>query len=250
MAENTDMLIVFDFDGTLAPIVPDRAKAELPDENRIFLQDLVSMEKTAVAIISSRHLDDILFRVGIPEVNVGGNSGLEWFIPGKGRSEITQRDRIEIHRARLRYLDVIGSLSGLKGIEIEDKFWSVSIHTRNASEISRRHLDILLQDWTPLRKLRKFRGPHEVEVSLIPTVDKMYGLRRLCDLIGFDPKPEKIIYAGDDENDSQAMSWVLFIGGVVITVGQQRLLPESHLVSGPLCLASELRKILAQLHNS
>lgn len=243
------MLIVFDFDGTLAPIVPDRTKAELPNENRIFLHDLAAMEKTAVAVISSRHLDDLLCRIDVPEVFVGGSSGLEWFIPGKGRSEISQQYKDEIYHARLHYMDVIRSLTRLKGIEIEDKFWSIAIHTRNASESSKKHLDSLLQDWTPLRRLRKFRGPNAVEVALISAIDKTSGLKRLCDLIGFDPKPAGLIYAGDDENDSQAMSWVLYMGGVVITVGSQRLLPESHLVSNPLCLASEFRNILTQLQH-
>ena len=71
-------LWVFDFDGTLSSIVPDRNEARLHRECERMLRFLARSPWNRVAVLSSRTLDDIVSGVPIPGVFVGGASGLEW----------------------------------------------------------------------------------------------------------------------------------------------------------------------------
>jgi trehalose 6-phosphate phosphatase len=80
------LLWVFDFDGTLSPIVPDRAAARLHRECERMLRFLARSPWNRVAVLSSRTLDDVGSRVPVPGVFIGGASGLEWRFPGGHRS--------------------------------------------------------------------------------------------------------------------------------------------------------------------
>jgi len=75
-------LWVFDFDGTLSPLVPDRAVARLHRASLALLKDLAAEPRDRVAVLSSRTLDDIVPRVPVPQAYLGGGCGLEWRTPG------------------------------------------------------------------------------------------------------------------------------------------------------------------------
>src|SRR3972149_2640835 len=77
-------LWVFDFDGTLSPLVPDRTVARLHPASLALLKDLVADPRDRVAVLSSRTLEDIVPRVPVPQVYLGGGCGLAWRIPGGG----------------------------------------------------------------------------------------------------------------------------------------------------------------------
>ena len=69
------VLCVFDFDGTLSPIVAQPAQARLPPEIR---KRLLALQKlTPVAILTGRSLADIRDRLGFTTDFVVGNHGLE-----------------------------------------------------------------------------------------------------------------------------------------------------------------------------
>ena len=70
-------LWVFDFDGTLSPIVPERNEARLHRECERMLRFLARSPWNRVAVLSSRTLDDVVSRVPVPGVFVGGASGLD-----------------------------------------------------------------------------------------------------------------------------------------------------------------------------
>lgn len=245
MSEKIKRIIIFDFDGTLSEIVPHRGNAELYDENRRLLRDLAGRQEDIVAVLSSRTLQDIRSRIDVPGVFIGGSNGLEWFLPGKGISPAPQEVRDKVNRTRGMLIGLIRSLENCAGVEIEDKLYSVAVHTRNASESSRVSVEKFLQDCAPVRELGKFRGPEVIDIALAPGMDKSAGVRRLCGLIGGDPEAYEILYAGDDENDARAMDWVVHHGGIAITVGQRPLVPGSRVVGGPSYLAGEVRKLLS-----
>src|SRR4051794_19629681 len=73
------MLCGFDFDGTLAPIVTEPHRAEVPLD---VLRRLVELcECTPVAVITGRSLADIRARLDFSPDFVAGNHGLEG-VPG------------------------------------------------------------------------------------------------------------------------------------------------------------------------
>lgn len=116
------VLLAFDFDGTLAPIVrfPHRARARA--ETRALLRRLTRRYPTV--IISSRGLDDLRERVaGTGIARVIGDHGAD----GGPR---TAGLAAQVHRWRGRLHDGIAHIAGAVA---EDKRLSVSVHYDDAS---------------------------------------------------------------------------------------------------------------------
>lgn len=239
MNEREERLWIFDFDGTLSPLVPDRSAARLDPSCGDLLRRLVCIPGQRAAVLSSRRLDDLVQRVPVPGVFLGGGSGLEWRLPD-GRRRFAGRELQEkLSQRRKALLPKIRSLETIEGVEIEDKKWSVAVHVRKASAGSKKFVQLLLEDWKPLRRIRKFRGPEVMELQLLSEVDKAWGVRRLCDILDFEPDG-RLVYSGDDENDAAAMQWVLHLKGQVFTVGPKPLVRGSRIVNSPSALAREI----------
>jgi trehalose 6-phosphate phosphatase len=125
-------LWMFDFDGTLSPLVADRTAASLDPNCRDMLHQLAAKRNYRCAVISSRLLADITSCVDVPGIYLGGGSGLEWRLPD-GRLRVPKADRMDaIQKIRETLIPEIMEWSRLPGIEIEDKQWSVAIHIRRA----------------------------------------------------------------------------------------------------------------------
>jgi len=239
MDEREEMLWIFDFDGTLSPLVPDRTAACLDPSCRDLLMRLVRLSCQRVAVLSSRRLDDLAVRVPVSGVFLGGGSGLEWRLPNGEERIAGKVFQDKLHQRRKTLLPKIRSLQTIPGVEIEDKKWSIAIHVRSAPMESREFVKLLMEDWTPLRRLRKFRGPEVIELQLLPEIDKTFGVRRICDILNIEPE-KRLVYSGDDENDAAAMQWVLHLKGEVYTVGDKPLVEGSRVVSSPSALAREI----------
>jgi trehalose 6-phosphate phosphatase len=242
-------LWVFDFDGTLSPIVPDRNDVHLHRECERMLRFLVRGPWNRVAVLSSRALHDIVSRMPVPGVFVGGASGLEWQLPGGHRIGPGSASEALLAAKRRAVFPLLKEFASIPGVEIEDKRWSVAVHYRNASPRSFRRRVSLLQRLRSRKDIKVFRGPEVVEVQMLIGAGKSAGVRRLCRLTDCDPAKERIVYAGDDENDAVAIRWVLSKGGAGIVVGNRITVPQTRHVEGPAGLARAVREIAdAALH--
>jgi len=115
------VLLAFDFDGTLAPIVEDREDAVMRGKTRALLATVC--EQYPCAVISGRAKRDVAARLGrVGMKYVIGNHGIE---PGAGIARF-QRD-VAIFRPLLAQ-----ALAVAQGIEIEDKRYSLAVHYRAA----------------------------------------------------------------------------------------------------------------------
>lgn len=236
-------LWVFDFDGTLSPIVPDRNKARLHRECERMLRFLMRSPWNRVAVLSSRALDDIVSRVTVPGVFVGGASGLEWRLPGGRRIGPGAASEALLAANRRAVFPLLMEMASVPGVEIEDKRWSVAVHYRNASPRSFRRRVSLLQRLRNRKGIKVFRGPEAVEVQMLGGTGKSAGVRRLCRIADRDPSRERIVYAGDDENDAVAIRWVLSKGGAGIVVGNRITVSKARHVEGPAGLARAVREL-------
>ncbi len=233
----------FDFDGTLSPIVPERSEAMIHPACKKLLEELVVRANECVAVLSSRLLDDLIPRVGVPGVFMGGGSGTEWFVEGKGRwvADKKLENRLKIARGEL--LPKILKLGVMPGIEIEDKKWSVAVHTRKCTDDSRKKIAAIMEMWRASNMVRIFGGPEVKELPFLPEIDKAFGVRALCTFLGFDQSKGELVYAGDDENDALAMQWVIQQGGVAFTVDHIFLTTGAVVVESPEGLAGEVRRL-------
>jgi len=88
---------MFDFDGTLSPLVTERTAASLDSACRDMLHRLAAVQGFHCAIISSRQLADLESRVDVPGIFLGGGSGLEWKLPD-GRRQVPDVARMDAVR--------------------------------------------------------------------------------------------------------------------------------------------------------
>lgn len=116
------VLLAFDFDGTLAPIVSERDRAVMRARTRTLLA--AACELYPCAVISGRARGDVATRLADASAKyVVGNHGIE-----AGTSEISEFARVvAIVRPLLEH-----ALAHHFGIEIEDKRYSLAIHYRYA----------------------------------------------------------------------------------------------------------------------
>ena len=230
-------LWVFDFDGTLSPIVEDRHAARIHPMCRELLKGLARMPLHFVVVLSSREIEDLAKRVPLPRVILGGASGLEWRLPGGHR--IRPGDPFEDRREKARAaLDpLLTRLSHIPGVDVEDKGWSVAVHHRHVLPGVVPMLTPLLDELEEMPDIRVFRGPSVAEVQLLRNVSKSFGVRTICQIIGFDPSKDRILYAGDDQNDALAMRWVLRKKGIAFSVGNAAHVPGARVVENPVALA-------------
>ncbi len=233
----TRSLWVFDFDGTLSPIVKDRHAARIHPMCRELLRGLARMPAHIVVVLSSREIEDLAKRVPLPRVILGGASGLEWRLPGGHR--IRPGDAFEARRERVRETlrPLLTRLSHIPGVDVEDKGWSVAVHYRHILPGVAPMLDPLLQELEETPDVRVYRGPSVAEVQLLRNVNKSFGVRTICRIIGVDPSKDRILYAGDDGNDVVAMRWVLRKGGIAFSVGGAARVPGANVVENPVALA-------------
>jgi trehalose-phosphatase len=234
---------VFDFDGTLSPLVPDRNAARLHPESRALLKYLAAEPRNRVAVLSSRSLEDLVPRIPIPGVFLGGGSGLEWRLTGGHRIRPGEQAEKRLEAAREAVLPDITRIRAFPGVDLEDKRWSVAVHFRRVLPEALCMLLPLLRDLKKHPGIRVYEGTSAAEVQFFPSVNKSFGVRRLCRLLGLDPSKDRIFYAGDDENDAVAMRWVLSRRGTAIAVGNRVRVPGVLRVDGPVGLARAVREL-------
>ena len=185
---SSNVLLAFDYDGTLAPIVSEPKSARMRAATRRLLTEVA--RRYPCVVISGRARDDVVRHVGaVPVWHVSGNHGLEpW------GQDATYRTQVGIWVRRLRE-----QLSGHAGVAVEDKRYSVTVHFRNAPE---RQKAVSAVD----RAVRSLKGARTLEgkrsISLLPrgSADKGTALRRTRRLLACDTA----IYIGDDETDEDA----------------------------------------------
>src|SRR5687767_13130078 len=122
------LVLLLDFDGTLAPIVDDPAQAAIPPETRTELERLMGMAGVTVAVVSGRGLGDVRGRAAIPGIAYAGNHGMEIDGPGLHRTHpeaLDARPALDLARVGLE-----GALDGVPGAWVEDKLLTLSIHFR------------------------------------------------------------------------------------------------------------------------
>src|SRR5206468_4160628 len=130
LAQAPHVLLYLDYDGTLAPIVSDPAKACLSAPMAVTLRALGACELMSVTIISGRERADLQARVGVPGLIYAGNHGLE--ISGPGFVFI-EPAAVACEEALQRLAaDLTVRLRPIAGAFVEDKGLTVSVHFRQA----------------------------------------------------------------------------------------------------------------------
>ncbi len=188
-----------DIDGTLAPIVPDYACAEVPEAARSALSALA--RRLSVVALTGRGVADAYRIVGLDEVVYSGNHGAEWLEDGVERVEPLAApyvDRVhEIARRAEREL-------AMDGVFVEDKGPSVSIHYRQAADRPAARAAVLDFVASAAEGMRLGEGKMVVEVRPPVALSKGEALRAYSRRAGL----ASVLAIGDDLTDAEAFGVV------------------------------------------
>lgn len=186
------LLCAFDFDGTLAPLVPMPDQASLPDDIRERL--VVLATHAPVAIITGRSIEDIHARIGFDPDYVVGNHGLEG-VPGWEAHAAKHRSACAAWMAQLA--DALPGRLDDAGIMVEDKRYSLSVHYRQARDpgLAARALENLFDALSP--RPHVIGGKYVFNLLADDACNKGIALDRLMRASG----AQRAIYVGDDVTD-------------------------------------------------
>jgi trehalose 6-phosphate phosphatase len=185
-------LLVFDFDGTLAPIVDRPADAVMRESTRTLLR--VTSLLYPCAVVSGRSRFDLAPRLeGIPLLAFVGNHGAE---AGFGPVDRSPRPVVAewVEELRVR-------LGDLPGVEIEDKGLSIAIHYRRAPDPEAAGR-LVRAAADALEGVRVFGGHAVVNVAPSDALDKGGAVGEILHRIGW----RQAAYVGDDVTDEDAFT--------------------------------------------
>ncbi|HEX6371531.1 MAG TPA: trehalose-phosphatase [Longimicrobium sp.] len=214
------LVMLLDFDGTLAPIVDRPERAAMPDRTRRALDRLMAMAGVTVAVVSGRGLADVRERAGIPGIAYAGNHGME--IEGAGLRRI--HPQAAAARPELEAVAAIiePALEGIDGAFLEDKGLTLSIHYRLAPDRAEEVREIVLEAAGGRPGLEVFDGKMIVEVR--PRVEWHKGKAVLFLLDQMRPPADApVLYLGDDRTDEDAFRALRERGGAaegILIAGQ------------------------------
>ena len=216
------ILLGFDYDGTLTPIVRRPEWARLSEETFALLKALTSHPRYFPAIISGRSLTEIRDLVGLPGLIYAGNHGLELEGPSLRFFHPDGRTARPILTELLKCLEE--EMRGINGVQVEDKGLTISVHFRR---VDRKNLDRTLKIIDDITKDSVRRGEVRVTsgkkvIEIRPPVDWNKGkivtwLRREVSRVA-GGKKVLTVYTGDDRTDEDAFRAV-GEEGITVRVG-------------------------------
>lgn len=241
------LMLFLDYDGTLTPIVNNPSQALLSPEVKNDLRRLADTAKCGLVIISGRSLDDIKKRVRIEGLIYVGNHGLEIEGPKiKFRNILTEKTKAAFKEIK----DAIDKkLNAIKGILVEDKKHSMSVHYRLVEQKDvpslKKDLDAILKTFAAEEIVTIRHGKKVIEIRPAVDWDKGKVVLWLLARQRFALKDEEIaaIYIGDDSTDEDAFK-VLKDKGLTIFVGEPRPSSAQYFVRDTNEVARFLRDLI------
>lgn len=252
-------LAAFDYDGTLAPIVPDPAQAH-PHPRVVAALVRLAAAVGRVAIVTGRPAKVAVELAGLADVSgldslvVVGHYGLERWDAATGElTAASPPPGLDVVRSELP--DLLGRL-GLSEAMVEDKGLSVAVHVRRMMNPAAAYATMK----QPLVDLAKRHGlaaePGRMVVELRPPgMDKGQALRGLVE----EHSARSIMFTGDDLGDLAAFDEVerqrrLGTLGLLVCSGSDEVTALAEradiVVDGPAGVALLLDDLVAALDGS
>ena len=249
---NRHIYLFIDYDGTLTPIVEQPDKAAISEDMRNLLRDLSTKPGCSVGIISGRALKDIKRMVGLERIIYVGNHGLE--IEGskiKFESQISSQLFLIIRNLKE---ELTNKLSKIKGIFVEDKDVTLSVHyrlaTRSSYLLAKKIIEEVIQPFLARNKIKVSYGKKVIDIK--PPVQWNKG-RVVAWLLArqtfiLRDRPIMPVYLGDDLTDEDAFG-MLKNKGLTIYIGKPKNSQAKYYLKDTQEVFEFLKKILCLCKN-
>jgi trehalose 6-phosphate phosphatase len=202
-----DVLVAVDFDGTLAPLVPD-PESSRPADGAIEALAALAAAGAQIVVITGRDATTVL-RVGglaqVPDIVVAGLYGIETWHDG----ELTTPDTpAALTALQQRLPAVLAANAADPDIWVEDKRLSLVVHARKAADpdAALAPLQAPIEQLAADLGLEMHAGRDVLELRL-PGYDKAGALRRLA------AEHAAVLYLGDDLGDLPAFAEIRRLRG-------------------------------------
>jgi trehalose 6-phosphate phosphatase len=209
--------LLFDYDGTLVPIVEHPRLARLRANARRLLERLAQRPRVCVGIVSGRTIEDLKGLLCLPDLCLAGTGGLELDFGGMRITHPKARQAAALVAylcGRLRHVLVTWPLAW-----VERKRFGLTVHYRGvaADRVDELRGRVLAAVQPFVSDLRILDGPMAMEITPDLGWNKATAVRRIVDHFG--GTAATTLYAGDNANDADALEAVAAMGGIPIGVG-------------------------------
>ncbi len=213
-ARGEKWLVALDFDGTLAPLRRARSAARLPHGRGLMLQRLGLLPGVRVVIVSGRALSDLRRRCHIRGIALSGEHGMS--LLGFGRAW-AHPATARLSRESAALATAVSRLTlGMKGVEVEKKRTSVSVHWRKSPAV-RRHPEGLGGVLAGLLRAGWRVAAGKCVWELRPDIARGKGDAILLARRRLDPGA-RVLFIGDDATDEEGFrrlgrkAWTVRVG--------------------------------------
>lgn len=244
---DTRLVVLADFDGTLAAFHTDPAVPRLPPRAQAAFARLLASGCADAGVVSGRRLDDLRTRAPLPVgAYLAGLHGLEISV-GQRAWRHPELDRVgvpldEIAR-RIR-----AAARNEPGFLLEDKGASLALHVRGVAPGRRQAVleatEAVLNPWLEAGALRRLVGSDVREYLPAVAWDKGDAVRSIVhDVERRAAQPAWCVYFGDDVTDEDAFRAIAC--GLSVVVGE-RPSAATRRLPGPTAVIDVLEALAAQ----
>jgi trehalose-phosphatase len=241
----SSLVLLFDYDGTLTPIVEHPRLAVLDRKTKRLLAGLADRPRVRVGILSGRGLDELKSLVRLPRLYLAGTGGLELELRGY-RIVHPHTERMAGVMARLASR-LESQLSGYSGAWLEKKRVGVTVHYRQLPGHLLGSLQAAITDVSRdfASEVRIVQGPKAWEITPTKGWNKGTAVRLI--LADFGASSDVLFYAGDGANDAEAIEEVAAMGGITVGIGSDAPPAVSCRLPSPAALLAFLSELSSSL---
>jgi trehalose 6-phosphate phosphatase len=202
------LVVLADFDGTLAEFHANPAAPMLTDVRREWLRDIAAQPDTFVGIVSGRRVADLKRRAPLPpHAYYAGLHGME--IESNGR----RWQHPDLERARASVQELLPRLEmvvdSFPGALLEDKAVSLAVHVRAVGYNQRAEAlalaDTCAEPWIAAGNLRRLEGALVVEYLPNVACHKGDAVTWIARDVATDAgRTPSVVFLGDDLTDEDA----------------------------------------------
>ena len=243
---NRALLLLFDYDGTLTPIVRHPSLALLPPSTRTLLTRFAALPRVTIGVVSGRALAEVRHLVPLGGCYYAGSGGLELDLLGERRQypfgAAFDSSLSAIHDS------LLDLLRKHPGTWVERKPMSLAVHFRGLLPLSAVCFRSAVAERLAAIPGVRFRVVSEaVEVTPAGGWDKGTAVETVLARLR-ETQPEPLpVYFGDAANDEEGMAATVAAGGFAVGVGPEAPELAVHRVTDSVALAGQLADVYRRL---